>query len=89
MLPIWLTSFFVSKAVPAVTHAVWRTISVLCVLLVVAGLGWSIYVTLIRPHTKPNPTTTVQSGGVNNTYQIKVGFGGCARLPMVSDSKKK
>ena len=42
---------------------------------------WGLYAGLIRPVTKPNPTTTVQSGGV--VYDIKVGFGGCARLPVV------
>jgi hypothetical protein len=42
---------------------------------------WGLYAGLIRPTTKPNPTTTVQSGGVVNN--IKVGFGGCARLAMI------
>ena len=45
---------------------------------------WGLYAGLIRPVTKPNPTTTVQSGGV--VYDIKVGFGGCARLPAVKPS---
>ena len=76
----WLVSFFATKAVPAVQHAVWRTISVLCVLAVVAGLVWSVYVTLIRPHTKPDPTQTVQAGGIANTWNVKIGLGGCARF---------
>jgi hypothetical protein len=76
----WLLSFFTSKAVPAIQHSIWRTLSVVCVLLVVGGLFWSIYVSFIKPHTKPTPTTTVQSGGIANTYEIKVGLGGCARF---------
>jgi hypothetical protein len=76
----WLLSFFATKAVPVVKHAVWRTISVVCVLLVVGGIIWSIYVTVVRPHTKPTSTQTVQSGGVANTFQIKMGFGSCARI---------
>ena len=39
---------------------------------------WGLYAGLIRPTTKPNPTS-VQTGGVS--YDIKVGFGGCARIP--------
>jgi hypothetical protein len=42
---------------------------------------WGLYAGLIRPTTKPNPSTTVQSGGV--VYDIKIGFGGCARIPEV------
>lgn len=82
----WLASFFVSKAVPEVKHAIWRTISVLSVLLVIVGLGWTVYVALIRPHTKPTPTQTVQSGGVANTWNVKVGMGGCAKF--TPDMKK-
>jgi len=73
---MWLTSFFVSKAVPAVQHALWRTVSVLCVVGVLAFFGYAGYKIF-----HPKPTTTVQAGGVSNTYEIKVGFGGCIRLP--------
>jgi hypothetical protein len=40
---------------------------------------WGLYAGLVRPITKPNPSTTVQSGGI--VYDIKIGFGGCARIP--------
>ena len=44
--------------------------------------GWMSYVTFIKPHTNPTPTN-VQSGGTSYNYEIKVGMGGCARLPVV------
>lgn len=52
-------------------HSVARAISVICVLLVMGGLVWCIYVTVVRPITKPNPTTTqaariIQNIEVNN-----------------------
>ena len=43
------------------------------------GLAWAVYAGIIRPTTKPNPSTTVQSGGVANTYNAKVSFG-CVRI---------
>jgi predicted permease len=57
-----------SKALGATKHAILRTLSVVCVLTVIAGIGWSVYVALIRPHTKPNPTTTQNANTINNTY---------------------
>jgi hypothetical protein len=36
----------------AVKHSLMRTVSVICTLLVMGGLGWAVYVTVIRPHTK-------------------------------------
>ena len=39
---------------------------------------WGLYAGLVRPVTKPNPSTTVQDGGTANNYTIDVGFGGCA-----------
>jgi len=48
-------------------------------------LGWLVYAGAIKPVINPEPTTTqnVQSGGTATTYDydIKVGFGGCARIP--------
>ncbi len=92
----WLASFFVGKAVPYLAKGWERFISILVWVLVITGLSWSVYVTVIKPHIKPTPTTTntqnVQPGGVANTtnvtYEIKVGFGGCARIPQVKDVKK-
>ena len=55
--------------------------------LLVAMVGWMVYVTMIKPHTNPTPTQQVQSGGIAYTYDIKVGFGGCARIPMEVKNK--
>ena len=77
-------AWLVGLLVPAAKHAILRTISVICVLAVIGGLVWAIYVAFIRPTTKPNPTTTVQSGGVANTYNVKVGLGGCARFSPIT-----
>ncbi len=49
-----------------ITHAFGRTISVLCVLLFLGGIGWAIYAGIIRPVTKPNPTTTQNAKTINN-----------------------
>ncbi len=79
----WLISFFTNKALPEIKHAIWRTISVICVLLVVGGLIWSVYITMVKPHTKPTPTQQQQAGTINNTtynYTIKPTFG-CMRIP--------
>ena len=80
----WLASFFVSKAVPEVKHAIWRTISVVCVITVIAFLILGVK-RIFYP--KPSHTTTVESGGTAYTYDIKVGFGGCLRLPMKMEKK--
>jgi hypothetical protein len=42
----------------AIGHAIMRTISVLCVVAVLGGIGWAIYVGFVKPHTNPNPTST-------------------------------
>ncbi len=53
--------------VQAVKHSVMRTFSVLCVLLVIAGIGWCVYVVMIR---KPLPSTATnqRAQAINNTY---------------------
>ena len=51
-----------------VKHALTRTFSVICVLLVIGGIGWAIYAGIIRPTTKPNPTTTQNAQQIEN-YQ--------------------
>ena len=47
-----------------------RTLSVLCVLLVIAGLGWAVYAGIIRPTTKPNPSTATsqKADAITNNY---------------------
>ncbi len=47
---------------------------------------WGLYAGLVRPVTKPNPTT-IQNGGYS--YTIHVGFGGCARLPVIQEKNVK
>lgn len=58
-----------NPAVGVIKHSLARTISVISTLLVIVGLGWAIYITVIRPHTKPNPTTTQKAETIQNiTY---------------------
>ena len=58
----------VLAGVSAIKHSVMRTVSVVCVLLVVAGLAWAVYAGIIRPVTKPNPATTQNASQINNYY---------------------
>lgn len=40
------------------------------------ALAWIVYAGLIRPTTKPNPTTTNQADVINNYYnQPRISFG--------------
>lgn len=77
----WLVSLFASKAVPAVQHALWRTVSVVCVLGIVAIIGLGIKRVIF-----PSPTTT-QTGGISYNYKIDVGMGGCLRIPSLPEKK--
>jgi hypothetical protein len=55
----------------------------------VAGLliAWGLYAGLIRPTTKPNPTTTQSGETINNFYnQPRISFG-CARWSVNEKSK--
>jgi len=76
----WIASFFVSKAVPEIKHAMWRTLSVLCVIAVIAVL-----VLGVKRILYPRPTST-QTGGVSYHYNIRSTFG-CMRLPIIKDKK--
>ena len=77
--------FSILKALDLSLPALGKSVSVVVKGLLVVGLivaiVWGIYVVMVKPHTNPNPTTTVESGGTNYNYEIHVGFGGCARLP--------
>ena len=57
-----------SKATEVVIHSLSRTFSVICTLLVIAGLCWAIYVAFVRPTTKPNPSTTQNAEQIKNYY---------------------
>ena len=52
--------------VQPVKHALLRTLSVICTLLVIGGLGWAVYAGIVRPVTKPNPTTKQEAQVINN-----------------------
>lgn len=54
--------------------------------LLSAVVIWGLYAGIIRPVTKPNPTN-IQNGG--NAYTIHIGFGGCARLPVMQEKNVK
>ncbi len=47
---------------------------------------WCGYAVIVRPVTKPNPTS-VQSGGVSYNYNIHPTFG-CMRIPTAQEIKK-
>lgn len=55
-------------AVKGAGHAITRTLSVLAVL----GVCWAIYVTVIKPHVSPTPTTSQQANEIVNTYITEV-----------------
>ena len=51
-------------------------------------LGWIVYAGLIRPTTKPNPTTRQEAETILNYYnQPRVSFG-CARWEVKGEQKK-
>jgi len=54
----------------ATKHALTRTISVLCVLLVCAGLYYAVYRTFIKPRPTESYAQTVQAGGKNYNIEI-------------------
>lgn len=58
-------------AVQATKHAVMRTISVICVLLVCAGLYWAVYRTFIKPRPTESyaqKAETIQNYEYHNYY---------------------
>lgn len=82
---LWGKAFDMSAT--AVGKAVSVVVKGLVVLGIIALIVWSGYVTFVKPHTNPCPTTTVQDGGTANQYTVKVGFGGCARFPIKGEAK--
>lgn len=51
-------------AVKGAGHWIMRTLSVLAVI----GVGWAIYAGIVRPTTKPNPSTTQSAELIKNYY---------------------
>ena len=68
-----------------------RFIGVMVYVLIFAGIGWSIYVTVVRPHTKPTPSTTQSAVTiVNNTYNCKALIGwGIGKTLVQPDTRKE
>ncbi len=64
--------FSIVKAVDLSPVAIGKSVSVvvkgLLVIGIIAWLGWMIYVSFIKPHTNPNPTTTQQAAQIYNVY---------------------
>jgi hypothetical protein len=65
-MPVWLT-WLGTRLVHWLIYAA-----------ITALVGWCVYVTIIRPHTKPNPTTSQNAAEIVNYQQPKVMFG-CMR----------
>lgn len=80
--------FLISKALDitptALGKSTFATLKGLLVIGAIAGLGWAIYAGLIRPITKPNPSTTQQGQRDNFSYTIapRQTFGGCMRFDL-------
>ena len=55
----------------AVVKSTSSTIKGLLVLGAIAGLGWAVYAGVVRPVTKPNPTTKQEAETINNYYPLK------------------
>jgi len=51
----------------------------IAIILLIAGISWAVYVTAIRPHTKPNATTSEKAETIiHNNYNCKALIGwGC------------
>ena len=66
----------VGKVGEVVKHSLLRTLSVVCVLAVIAGISWAIYLAFIRPTTKPTATQAYQAQTINvyYVYPNKKGF---------------
>lgn len=51
-------------------------------------VAWIVYAGLIRPTTKPNPSTSQKADSINNYYnQPRISFG-CARWEVTVDKEK-
>jgi hypothetical protein len=55
-----------SAAINIAKHAISRTFSVICTLAVFIGIGWLIWVGMVKPHYKPLPTTRQEAQVINN-----------------------
>ena len=79
------TADLIISAGKATKHAIMRTISVICVLLVIAGICWAVYSAFIKPTTNPNETTSQNAEEIiNNTNAPSAGMLGCASLKVMN-----
>ena len=53
-------------------HQLRRTIGVICTLLVIAGIGWAVYVAFIKPNTKARLETTTQYQTADKIENIEI-----------------
>ena len=51
----------------AIIHAIMRTMSVLAVLSIIGLIGYSLYVTVWKPHHNPTKTTSQVAEKIENT----------------------
>ena len=73
-----------------VWHSVRRFVSVVCVLLVIVGIGWAIYVMAIKPHVNPVKTTSQRAEQiVNPTLEPKISPFGCVSIRVNEYYRKK
>jgi hypothetical protein len=60
----------VEKGVEVTKHAILRTISVICVLFVCAGIYYAVYRTFIKPRPTESYAQVIQAGGTNYNIEI-------------------
>lgn len=72
-------------ASPIIKNTSWLLLKAFVYAIVILGLTWCVYIAVIRPHTKPNPTST-QTGGYSYHYDVRPTFG-CISLPVIKDKK--
>ena len=60
----------INEGIGLARHAIMRTLSVICVLLVCVGLYWAVYRTFIKPRATESYAQVVQSGGINYNIEI-------------------
>ena len=65
----------ITSGIGLARHAIMRTLSVICVLLVCAGLYYAVYRTFIKPRPTESYSQLVQAGGTN--YNIEYNYNEC------------
>jgi len=74
-------------------HQIKRTagvVSTLAIIGIIGFIGWSIYLSFVKPHFNPIKTTTQEAAQiVNPTYTPKIYPGGCASIRVNEYYKEK